>query len=92
MDRDAFASKFSLLLDGIEILAAEITRRHWVLMVATGDETFYLGDNPTVLQRTNNPRDGSQLGFDIAGVEAFLPLTPRCALYMPCRTPSRPLT
>jgi len=88
MDRDAFASKFSLLLDGIEILAAEIARRHWVLMVATGDETFYLGDNPTVLQRTDNPRDGSQLGFDIAGVEAFLPLTPRCALYMPCRTTS----
>jgi hypothetical protein len=68
MDRDAFASKFSLLLDGIEILAAEIARRHWVLMLATGD--------------------GSQLGFDIAGVEAFLPLTPRCALYMPCRTTS----
>jgi len=45
-------------------------------------------DNPTVLQRTDNPRDGSQLGFDVAGVEAFLPLTPRCALYMPCRTTS----
>src|SRR5204862_3531118 len=25
-----------------------------------------------------------QLGFGIEGVEAFLPLTPKCALYMPC--------
>ncbi len=29
MDRDTFASKFSLLLDEIEILAAEIASRHW---------------------------------------------------------------
>jgi hypothetical protein len=41
-----------------------------------------------VLQRTDNPRDGSHLGFDVAGVEAFLPLAPHCALYMPCRTTS----
>jgi hypothetical protein len=88
MDRNAFASKFSLLLDGIEILAAEIAHRHWVLMVATGNDTFYLGDNPTVLQRTDNPRDSSNLGFDVAGVEAFLPLTPHCAIYLPCRTTS----
>jgi uncharacterized protein DUF4238 len=88
MDRNAFASKFSLLLDGIEILAAEIARRHSVLMVATGDDTFYLGDNPTVLQCTDNPRDSSNLGFDVAGVEAFLPLAPHCAIYMPCRTTS----
>jgi hypothetical protein len=74
MDRNAFASKFSLLLDGIEILAAEIAHRRWVLMIATGNDTFYLGDNPTVLQRTDNPRDSSNLGFDVAGVEAFLPL------------------
>src|ERR1700680_1535500 len=63
-----------------------IANRHWVLMVATGNDTFDLGDNPAVLQRTDNPRDGSQLGFDVAGVEAFLPLAPHCALYMPCRT------
>jgi hypothetical protein len=29
-------------------------------MVAAGDDTFYLGDNPTVLQRTDNPRDSKQ--------------------------------
>ncbi len=86
MDRNAFAGKFSLLFDGIAILAAEIARRHWALMIASGDDAFYLGDNPAVLQRTDNPRDGSQLGFDVAGVEAFLPLAPHCALYMPCRT------
>jgi hypothetical protein len=88
MDRSAFAGKFSLLLNGIGILAAEIAGRHWVLMVATGDDAFYLGDNPTVLQRTDNPRDSKNLGFDVAGVEAFLPLAPHCAIYMPCRTTS----
>jgi hypothetical protein len=85
MDRNTFAGKFSLLFDGISILGAEIARRHWALMIASGEEAFYLGDNPAVLQRTDNPRDGSRLGFDVAGVEAFLPLAPHCALYMPCR-------
>jgi hypothetical protein len=88
MDRNAFAGKFSLLFDGITILAADIARRHWALMIASGEEAFYLGDNPTVLQRTDNPRDGSQLGFDVGGVEAFLPLASQCALYMPCPTTS----
>jgi hypothetical protein len=57
-------------------------------MVIQGDEVFYLGDNPVVLQRTRDPKDGSNLGFDVAGVEAFLPLSPKCALYMPCRATS----
>jgi hypothetical protein len=88
MTRNDFAKKLSLLFDGIAILAAEIARRHWALMVVGGDDTFYLGDNPAVLQRTDNPRDGSGLGYDVAGVEAFLPLAPHCALYMPCRSVS----
>ena len=70
MDRNAFVSKFSMLLDSISVTAAEIADRHWALMVAS-DDTFYLGDNPAVLQRTENPRDGSNLGFDVTGVEAF---------------------
>src|SRR5664280_1183508 len=29
------------------------------------------------------------LGFDIEGVEAFMPLSPKCVLYMPCASVSR---
>lgn len=68
------------------ITAHEIASRHWALLVIEGDEAFYLGDNPVVLQRTENPKDGSNLGFDVEGVEAFMPLSPKCALYMPCRS------
>lgn len=67
------------------IIANEVHGRHWVLMEATGENLFYLGDNPLVLQRTENPSNGSGLGFDVDGVEAYLPLSPRFALYMPCR-------
>ena len=65
-----------------------ISRHHWAIMVIVSDDVFYLGDNPVVLQRTGNPKDGSNLGFDVKGVEAFLPLSPKCALYMPCRSVS----
>ena len=41
-----------------------------------------------MLQRTDNPKDGSNLGFDVKGVEAFMPLSPQHALYMPCSTTS----
>src|SRR5580704_10553719 len=70
------------------ITADEIARRHWALMVIEDEEVFYLGDNPVVLQRTDSPKDGGSLGFDVKGVEAFMPLSPKCALYMPCTATS----
>ena len=88
IDRNAFAHEFSLLFNGILFLADEIARRHWTLMVTNANDVFYLGDNPVVLQRTEDPNDGSNLGYNVTGVEAFLPLTPHCALYMPCRVTS----
>ncbi len=75
---------FKTLWDSAFIISDEILRRSWALMVIQHDDVFYLGDNPVVLQRTENPSKSSQVGFDIEGVEAFLPLSSKCALYMPC--------
>jgi hypothetical protein len=87
-NRHEFGSIFKELWDSAFFTSHEIARRHWALMVIENDEAFYLGDNPVVLQRTDNPKDGSDLGFDVQGVEAFMPLSPKCALYMPCKTTS----
>jgi hypothetical protein len=87
--REAFGITFKYMWHSSIVAAIEIARRHWALMVIEGDEVFYLGDNPVVLQRTRDPNDGTNLGFDVPGVEAFLPLSPKCALYMPCRATSR---
>jgi hypothetical protein len=86
--RQEFGPLFNQLWLSAFIIADEIARRHWAIMAIDGDEKFYLGDNPVVLQRTKNPKDGSNLGFDVEGIEAFLPLSPKCALYMPCRSTS----
>jgi hypothetical protein len=86
--REDFGQTFEHLWRSAFIVVDEIRRRHWALMVIESDDVFYLGDNPLVLQRTENPKDGSGLGFDVKGVEAFLPLSPKCALYMPCRSVS----
>jgi hypothetical protein len=86
--RQEFGRTFAELWRSAFITANEIARRHWVLMVIEDEEVFYLGDNPVVLQRTDNPKDGSNLGFDVKGIEAFMPLSPKCALYMPCRATS----
>ena len=53
-------------------------------MVIEHDDVFYLGDHRLVLQLTENPSGAAELGFDVEGVEAFMPLAPKCALYMPC--------
>jgi hypothetical protein len=87
--REVFGATFEHLWHSSIVVANEIALRHWALMVIENDEVYYLGDNPVVLQRTRNPKDGSDLGFDVEGVEAFLPLSPKCALYMPCRATSR---
>jgi hypothetical protein len=84
-NRQEFGRTFMQLWESSFITANEIARRHWALMVIEREEVFYLGDNPVVLQRTDNPKNGSSLGFDVKGVEAFMPLAPKCALYMPCR-------
>jgi hypothetical protein len=87
--REEFGATFKYMWHSSIVAAIEIARRHWALMVIErGNEVFYLGDNPVVLQRTRDPKDGTNLGFDVPGVEAFLPLSPKCALYMPCRATS----
>jgi hypothetical protein len=89
--RADFAPLFTQLWDSSFILSASIEARHWALMVIEHDDAFYLGDQPVVLQRTFDPKNGSDLGFDVQGVEAFMPLCPTCALFMPCRSVSDPL-
>lgn len=87
-DRQTFGRTLTQLWESAFITASEIGRRHWALMVIESNSVFYLGDNPIVLQRTEAPNDGSNLGFDVSGVEAFLPLSPKCVLYMPCKETS----
>jgi hypothetical protein len=84
LPRTAFGATFRELWRSAFLIADEVVRRHWALMLIDTDDIFYLGDNPVVLQRTADPKDGLGLGFDVRGVEAFLPLSPKCALYMPC--------
>ncbi len=74
------------LWDSLFLVAPLIACRHWMVMQIVNDEVFYLGDNPVVLQNTEAPSSQGALGFDVVGVEAFLPITPKLALYLPCRS------
>lgn len=89
--RKDFGSLFAQLWESAFILSSQIKTRHWVLMFIEHDDVFYLGDQPVVLQRTFEPKNGTGLGFDVQGVEAFMPLCPTYALYLPCRSVSDPL-
>lgn len=81
--RQQFGPVFEQLWRSAFLLSAEILRRPWAVMAIDHDDGFYLGDHPVVLQHTENPAQQNELGFDIEGVEAFLPLAPKCALYVP---------
>jgi hypothetical protein len=54
--RDAFGATFQSMWDSISITAGMIAARPWVLLVIPGDDVFYLGDNPVILQWTETPR------------------------------------
>lgn len=88
ISRRHFGSLFNQLWESLFIISSHIEHRRWVLMVIENDNVFYLGDQPIVMQRTHNPKDGSNLGFDVEDVEAFMPVSPKCALYMPPRSVS----
>ncbi|MEQ1705024.1 MAG: DUF4238 domain-containing protein [Rickettsiales bacterium] len=79
---------FEQLWESAFIISSNIKNRKWLLMKIEHDDIFYLGDQPVVLQNTENPSKAQSLGLDIKGVEAFLPLTPKLALYMPCKSTS----
>jgi hypothetical protein len=87
--RQQFGPIFRQLWRSAFLVSGEIERRKWIVLAIDHDDVFYLGDQPVVLQYTENPSIGGELGFDIQGVEAFLPLTPKCALYMPCTSTSQ---
>src|SRR5271165_4577867 len=77
--RQDFGPIFATLWRSAFWLSAEILRRHWAVMVIEHDDVFYLGDNPVVLQHSETPTLKAELGFDVKGVEALMPLTPNCA-------------
>lgn len=81
--RNDFGAVFKQLWESAFLVADDIARRHWILLSIEHDDVFNLGDHPLVLQNTENPSAGGPLGFDIQGVEAFLPLTPKCELICP---------
>ena len=87
--RQEFGAVFAQLWRSAFWLSANIASRKWAVMTIEHDDVFYLGDHPLVLQNTANPSSNRDLGLDIEGVEALLPLSPKCALYMPCAATSR---
>jgi len=88
IDSAEFGSNLDMLLRSAFVVASTIKERKWLLMKIERDGAFYLGDHPVVLQKTENPSGAQSLGFDIIGVEAFLPITPKLALCMPCESTS----
>lgn len=82
--RADFGSTFSLLWKSALIEARHIRARPLIALLAPDGHRFYLSDHPVTLQHTEKPASRAPLGTDIAGVEIYLPLTPRISLYWPC--------
>jgi hypothetical protein len=86
VERRSFGTIFAELWRSALVKSNEIGRRYWAVMVIEHNDVFYLGDQPIVLQFTEAPAQGGSIGIDVQGVEVFLPLSPKCALYMPCNS------
>jgi hypothetical protein len=82
--RAEFGATFSLLLKSALIEAREIRARPLIALLAPQDHPFYLSDHPVTLQHIEDPSSREPLGMDIAGVEMYMPLTPRISLYWLC--------
>jgi hypothetical protein len=82
--RAEFGSAFSLLWKSALIESRHIRARPLIALLAPEGYNFFLSDHPVTLQHTENPSSRAPLGMDIAGVEIYMPLSPRISLYWPC--------
>jgi len=88
MQHDEFGPLLTELWRSLFVQSSSLNDRDWALLVINSDEVFYLGDQPVVLQRTEKPSDGANIGIDITGVEVMMPISPKIALYLPCKSVS----
>jgi hypothetical protein len=60
----------------------------WILLAASPDTTFWIGDHPIVLANNINPGDGIRgtLGFAVKGIEVYLPISSELTLGCLCPT------
>lgn len=87
--RTDLASAWHRIWESLPHLTAMIERQSWSVMETIPTIPFYLGDNPVVLQSTEQPGDAMEIGLDVPGIEVFFPLSPTLALYLPCPAISR---
>jgi hypothetical protein len=64
-------------------LAPFVDDKAWVLLHNPTSQPYYTSDNPVALQNTKFQGAGT-LGLGVAGIEIYLPLTPRLTLSMVC--------
>ena len=83
--RADFGPTFSILWKSALIQARYIRARPLIALIAPKPLQFYLSDHPVTLQHIEEPKSRKPLGMDIAGVEMYMPLTPRISLYWLCR-------
>jgi len=65
-------------------LAPSLVMKRWALFSASPSANFYLSDNPIVMHNQRVSPGRGNLGFDVAGIEIYLPINPKRCLAVSC--------
>jgi hypothetical protein len=84
-DANRRSELFSQLWHSSLALTRIVAKRPIILMRAAVGSEFLIGDHPVALQNLEHPGLNDSLGLDLPAVEAFLPLSPLLALWLPPR-------
>lgn len=65
-------------------LAPLLYQKPWLLFRPPPSESYYISDNPVVMQNMNDRSPRGNLGLAVPGIEIYLPLTPALVLAIYC--------
>ncbi len=82
-DSESRAMVWSLLWRSLDRQVDMLLSRDFILLQALSGSTFLIGDHPVTLQVAESPDQGGQVGFDVKGVEGFMPIASDLALWLP---------
>jgi len=77
---------FSFLGSHLTDIAEAVANKKLILMGTTSDKPFYLGDNPVVLHNSAPPKFFGNTGFEVEGIEIYMPLSNTLTLAAYCPT------
>jgi hypothetical protein len=83
-DEDAKRISLEFISEELVSMSEYIVNKDWHLMETTEGNPFWIGDNPVTMHNNNDFRPYANIGFQVRGIQIYLPLSPTLTIAFWC--------